>query len=135
MTGIITSFNTEDRTFTMTPTQYSVLQHTATKLPIRAYFADMESKRWGENGPKVAVGSTITFGGLLQRVVRERNLERTLSFIEIEVHTIAYLANPNNPTSPSSTYIIIICLDLFYLTFLNLRNWWRKFRLSKTMEL
>lgn len=103
VTGTISSFNTDDRTFTMSPSQYTVLQHTTSAFPIHAHFADPESKRWGDNGPKVTVGSTITFGGFLQRISREKNLDRTLSFAEIEVHNIAYLSNPNITSTPSST--------------------------------
>ena len=87
----------------MTPTQYTILQHSTSPFPITAYFADPESKRWGNNGPRVTVGSTITFGGHLLRITRERNIDRTLSFAEIEVHNITYLSIPNIPDSPSST--------------------------------
>ena len=98
VTGTVTSFNMDDRTFTMSPTQYTVLQHTSTVFPIHANFADLDSRRWGEGGPKVAVGSTITFGGLMKRVVRERDGETSLSFVDIEVSSIAYLSNPISPS-------------------------------------
>ena len=62
-------------------------------------------KRWGADSPKVAVGSTITLGGFLQRVVRERTLDRALDFAEVEVMNIAYLSTRGNLTSsPPRTF-------------------------------
>jgi hypothetical protein len=67
ITGTVSKFDTEDCTFTMAPTQYVILTHTTSPFPIHAHFADSNSKkRWGAEGPKVAVGSTITLGGSLE---------------------------------------------------------------------
>jgi len=53
----------------------------------------MESKRWGDGRkPKVVVGSTVAFGGFINRIARERNFDRTVSAIEVEVTTIAFLS-------------------------------------------
>jgi len=84
--GTVTNFNTEDHTFMMTPTQYVVLPRAASPFPIHAHFVDSESKkRWGTEGPRVAVGSTITFAGFMERIVHNCNINRTLAFVEIEV--------------------------------------------------
>jgi len=89
-TGTVDQFNGEDRSFVMTPKQ----------------FADWHSnKRWGADGPKVTVSTTITFSGFFQRVVRERTLDRTLEFIEVEVASIAYLSTCSNLTTNSPTGI------------------------------
>jgi hypothetical protein len=105
VTGNVTKFDTENRSFTMTPTQYILLTHTTSPFPIHAHFADSNSKkRWGADGPKVTVGSTITFGGTLQRVVREHTIDKTLQFAQVEVTNIAYLATRTNlTTSPTRT--------------------------------
>jgi len=111
VTGTVNQFNAEDRSFVMTPKQYVVLTHSYSVLPVHAHFGDWHSnKRWGADGPKVTVRTTITFGGFFQRVVRERTLDRTLEFIEVEVASIAYHGTcsnltTNNPTgiSPPST--------------------------------
>ena len=104
VTGTIAQFNADDRSFTMTPNQYTVLAHSYSVLPIHGHFGDWHSnKRWGTDGPKVTVGTTVTFGGLFERVVRERTLDRTLQFVQVEVTTIAYLGTCNNLTnSPTS---------------------------------
>jgi len=97
----------DDRTFTITPSQYSVLQHMTPGFPIHAHFADVNTKRWGEGGPKVTIGTTVTFGGLMKRIVRERNIDRSLSFVEVEVCSIAYFSNPNSPISPTGMLFIL----------------------------
>ena len=67
MTGTVTKFNSGGHTFTMTPLQYVVLTHTTSPFPIHVHFADSNSKkRWGAEGPRVAIGSSITLGGSLQ---------------------------------------------------------------------
>lgn len=106
ITGTITQFNAQDRTFMMTPKQYIVLTHGYSALPIHAHFADCDSKkRWGVDGPKVTVGSTVTFGGIFERVVRERTLDKTLEFVQIEVTNIAYLGTHSNLTnSPTGMF-------------------------------
>lgn len=103
ITGNVSQFDSEDRSFTITLTQYIILTHTASPFPIRAHFADTNSKkRWGPDGPKVVVGSTITLGSSLQRVVRQRNIDRTFEFAQVEVTTIAYLGTRGNLAGPSS---------------------------------
>jgi hypothetical protein len=115
----VTTFDANYHTFTMTPTQYIGLIHGSSPFPIHAHFVDWESKkRWGPNGPKVAVGSSITFGGSLERVVRELDIDRSLSFAEIEVVSISYLSNRGNVfarTAGVSVFIfsINICLKMF----------------------
>jgi hypothetical protein len=117
--GTVTTFDADYHTFTMTPTQYIRLIHGSSPFPIHAHFVDWESKkRWGPNGPKVTVGSTITFGGSLERVVRERNIERSLSFAEVEVASVSYLSNRGNAfvrTVGMSVFIlpVKICLKCF----------------------
>ena len=107
--GTIASFDAGDHTFTMTPSQYIGLIHASSAFPIHAHFVDWESKkRWGSNGPKAAVGSTITFRGFLERVAREHDINKSLSFAEVEVTNIAYLSNRGNSfVSPSGTFFIL----------------------------
>jgi hypothetical protein len=109
VTGNVNTFDHENRTFTMTPTQYVILTHTNSPFPVHAHFSDSSSKkRWGAEGPKVAIGSNITLGGTLQRVVREHNIDRPLEFAQVEVTNIAYLGThttlPASPTRTSSFY-------------------------------
>ena len=86
VTGTVTSFNADEHTFTISPTQYIVLSRTSLPFPIHAHFANSSStKRWGSEGPKVFVGSTITFGGLLEKVVCERTLHKRLEYAQVEV--------------------------------------------------
>ena len=105
ITGNVNKFDHDNRTFTMTPTQYIVLTHSTSAFPVHAYFTDSNSKkRWGPEGPKVTVGSTVTLGGTLQRVRREHNIDRPLEFAEVEVSNIAYLGTRSNlPASPIRT--------------------------------
>ena len=129
VTGTVTGFNVDDRSFTTTPTQYTVLQHMPSAFPIHASFADLDSRRWGEGGPKVAVGSTISFSGLLKRVVRD--VDQSLSFVEIEVCSIAYLSNPN-ALSGMHYFPVGKNLDLnFYFS----RVFCSRFKFSKAVEL
>jgi hypothetical protein len=111
VTGNVTKFDIETRSFTMTPTQYVALTHTTSPFPIHATFADCNSKkRWGPEGPKVAVGSTVTFGGSFQRVVREHNIDRPLEFAQVEVTNIAYLGSTrstNVSTSHTRTFFFL----------------------------
>lgn len=114
----------------MTPTQYIALTHAASPFPIHAHFADSNSKkRWGPDGPKVAIGSTVTLGGLLQRVVRERTIDRNFQFAQVEVMNIAYLGARNNLTgSPTRTYLPLTTHHLAVLSFfLFIRRTSRKF--------
>ena len=104
--GTIARFDAGNHTFTMTPTQYIGLIHASSGFPIHAHFIDRESKkRWGSNGPKAAVGSTITLRGFLERVAHECDINKSLSFAEVEVTNIAYLSNHgNNFISPGHTF-------------------------------
>jgi hypothetical protein len=134
ITGNISKFDTDDRSFTMTPTQYIVLTHTVSPFPIHGHFADSNSKkRWGADGPKVAVGSTITLGGFLQRVVRERTLDRALDFTEVEVMNIAYLSTRGNLTSspPRTFFLALQNISSSMLAFIRKP----KFYNSETLEL
>jgi hypothetical protein len=102
VTGTVTRFDVEERTFTMTPSQYIVLIHTMSPFPIHAHFVDSNSKkRWGAEGPKAIVGSTVTIGGSLQRVVRQHNIDRLLEFTQVEVMNIAYLTTRTSPSTSS----------------------------------
>lgn len=103
ITGTVTSFDADEHTFTMSPNQYIVLSRTSLPFPIYAHFANSSStKRWGPQGPKVFVGSTITFGGLFEKVVCERTINRKLEYAQVEVHYIAYFGTQGNlaTTSP-----------------------------------
>ena len=106
VTGCVTNFDKEHRSFTMTPTQYIILTHTTSPFPIHAHFADSDSKkRWGAEGPRATVGSTVTIGGSLQRVVRQHNIDKPLEFAQVEVANIAYIGSRGNlPTSQTRTF-------------------------------
>lgn len=114
VTGTVTNFDTNDHTFTMTPNQYIVLTHSSLPFPIHAHFADWEStKRWGRDGPKVTPGSTITFSGFFERVVRERNINRKLDFAEIEVVSIAYFGTQTTlTTTPNRMFTYLLTFNL-----------------------
>ena len=139
VTGTVTSFNADERTFTICPNQYIVLSRTSLPFPIHAHFANSSStKRWGSDGPKVFVGTTITFGGLLEKVVLERTKEKRLEYAQVEVHYITYFgAPPNLSTSPtrtcSSEYHCLINKHSSLGTIIRIRKF--KHRSSKTMEL
>ena len=108
VTGTVTSFDADEHTFTVSPTQYIVLSRTSLPFPIHAHFANSSStKRWGSEGPKVFVGSTVTFGGLLEKVVCERTLHKRLEYAQVEVHHIAYFGTPGNltMTPPRMSYL------------------------------
>ena len=101
VTGTITTLYANHHTFAMTPNQYIVLTHSSLPFPIHLHFANWDSKkRWGPDGPKVTVGSTITFGGLFERVVCEHNINKRLEFAKIEVASIAYFGTHGNLTAP-----------------------------------
>ena len=120
ITSNVSQFNPDDRSFTLTPTQYIILTHTTSPFPIWAHFADTNSKkRWGTDGLKVAIGSTITLGGSLQQIVRERNIDRTFEFAQVEVTTIAYLITQSNlagPPSHNTLNCIIYIHSLFFIS-------------------
>ena len=109
ITGTVTRFDMENRSFTMTPTQYIALTRATSPFPIHGHFADSDSKkRWGADGPKVATGSTVTLGGSLQRVVREHNIDRPLEFAQVEVNNIAYLGSTRGPATSSHSGIFTV---------------------------
>ena len=139
VTGTVTTFDAEDHTFTMTPNQYIVLSHCTLPFPIHARFANWESKkRWGPEGPKVTVGSTVTFGGLLERIVRERTIDRRLEFADIEVASIAYFGTRANLTiSPTRMSFKKLAMTHTFnsLTTLILRIGKQSLWTPKTMEL
>ena len=102
VTGTITSFDADEHTFTMSPNQYIVLSRTSLPFPIYAHFANSSStKRWGSQGPKVFVRSTITFGGLFEKVVCEQTTKKKLEYAQVEVHHIAYFGTQGNLTMAS----------------------------------
>ena len=113
ITGNVSKFDIEERSFTMSPTQYVLLTHSSAPFPIHAHFADSDSKkRWGSDGPKVTVGSTVTLGGSLLRVTREPTIERSLQFAEIEVSNIAYITT-HNFTSPIRTFFFFPLFNIY----------------------
>jgi hypothetical protein len=105
VTGIITNFDQDDHSFNMCPTQYTALPRTASPLPLHGYF--VESKRWGEGKkPRLSVGSTIAFGGFIDRIRRERNIDKAVLSMEIEVANIAYISNrPENSPNRESPFL------------------------------
>jgi hypothetical protein len=68
----------------------------------------MESKRWGDGKkPTLSLGSTIAFGGFIDRIRRERSIDKAMLSMEIEVANIAYITNcPNTQNSPSRRYFL-----------------------------
>lgn len=105
VTGVITNVDQDDHSFNMCPTQYAALPRTSSPLPLHGYF--VESKRWGEGkGPKLSIGSTIAFGGFIDRIRRERNLDKAVLSMEIEITNIAYISNrpENSPNRESSLF-------------------------------
>lgn len=121
VTGTVSTFDANAHTFTMTPSQYIVLTHSSLPFPIHARFANWDNKkRWGPDGPKVTIGTTITFGGFLERAVCERNIDRRLEFADIEVTNIAYFGTRTNLTaSPTRmTSKTIINVKKFHQLFL-----------------
>jgi len=63
----------------------------------------MESKRWGDGKkPTLSLGSTIAFGGFIDRIQQEHNIDKAMLSMEIEIANIAYITNRQN--SPSRRY-------------------------------
>lgn len=108
ITSCVSAFDSKDCSFAMTPTQYIVLNHTTSPFPVHAHFIDTNlKKRWGADGPKVAVGMTVTLGGLLEQVIRQHTFERALDFAEVKVTNIAYLSARSNLTpSPMCMFLL-----------------------------
>ena len=105
ITGSVTKFNSKTQSFTMTPTQYVVLTHSTSPFLIHADFSDSTSKkRWGAEGLRVAVRSSMALGGSLQQVVREHNIDKPLQFTQVEVANIAYLRSTHNNLSTSQIH-------------------------------
>ena len=113
VTGTIAEFDTRD---TIMPNQYMVLTHSYSVLTIHGHFEDWHSnKRWGTDKPKVTVGTTITFGGFFERVVREYTLDRTFQFVQVEVTSIAYLGTCSNlANSPTGISFFLWANQDFY---------------------
>ena len=93
VTGNVTSFDKNNHSFTMTPTPYAILTCANDPFPIHAHFADSTSKkRWGNEGPKAMIGSTIT---------REYNEFRNLCGLRVGVVGGAgkgwQITTPRNP--------------------------------------
>ena len=75
--GIITKFDTQDHSFNMCPTQYIALPPTTSPLPLHGYF--MESKWWGDGKkPTLSLGSTIAFGGFIDRIWWECSIDKAM---------------------------------------------------------
>lgn len=89
----------------MAPSQYIAVPHCSSTFPLHGYF--VESKRWGDRKtPKLFVGSTIAFGGFIDKIRQERDIDCTVAAVNIEVITIAFL--PTHTTfqsNPSSQYL------------------------------
>ena len=105
VTSVITNIDQDDHSFNMCSTQYTALPHTSSPLPLHGYF--MESKRWGEGkGPKLSIASTIAFGGFINRIRQEQNLDKAVLSMEIEITNIAYISNcpENSPNHESSLF-------------------------------
>jgi hypothetical protein len=102
VTGTVSSFHTADHSFDMTPSQYTVLTHSTSTFPVHGYF--IESKRWGEaKKPKLFTGTSVSFGGFLEKIHRERNLNRTLSQVEVEVSTVSFIPTQTGFGAASSS--------------------------------
>jgi hypothetical protein len=104
--GSITRVTPNDNSFNISPSQYIALAHCSSNFPLHGFF--LESKRWGDKKtPKLFIGSTIAFGGFIDKIRRERDVDCTVAAIYIEVVTISFLSTLS--TSQSST----IGLSLF----------------------
>jgi hypothetical protein len=74
----------------MSPSQYTALTHSSSPFPIHGHF--IESKRWGEGKkPKLFPGTAVSLGGFIDRIHRERDINRSVSQIEIEVVTVSFI--------------------------------------------
>ena len=90
----------------MTPSQYTGITRSYTPLPILGHF--VESKRWGEGKkPKLFSGSTVALGAVIEKIHRERDINRAISQVDIEVITISYISTQTHP-SPASHCIIFL---------------------------
>jgi hypothetical protein len=73
----------------MSPAQYTALTHSSTSFPIHGHF--IESKRWGEGKkPKLFTGTSVSLGGFIDRISRERDHNRSLSQVNVEVLTVSF---------------------------------------------
>ena len=112
VTDVVSSFQTSDHSFDMSPSQYTALTHTSSPLPIHGHF--IESKRWGEGKkPKLFNGSSVSFGGFVDRIHRERDLNRTLSQVEVEVLTVSFIPTQAGFTTMTTSSAHRKCLTLF----------------------
>jgi len=87
-TGTVTTYDSANLTFLMTPSQYINLPHTTLEFPISC-FIDPESKKWKNKKRMPITGSTISIGGFLVKIKWDTDRRPTF---EIELDSIAYLA-------------------------------------------
>jgi hypothetical protein len=114
LTSTITSFNSYDHSFDMSPSQYTALTHSSSSLPIHGHF--IESKRWGEGKkPKLFPGTTVSLGAFIDRIHRERDINRSVSQIEIEVLTVSFIPiqTHTNPDCIVSSPFFLSILTIF----------------------
>jgi hypothetical protein len=98
----------------MSPTQYTALPRTTSSFPLHGYF--VQSKRWGERKtPKLTIGRPIAFGGFIDRIRRERNTDKTVASVDIEVANIAYISNrPESSTIRKFSLLLSLqCLPTY----------------------
>jgi len=95
--GITISYDNTNFTFSMTPTQYLNLSHSALPFPIFS-FIDPESAKWKNKKPVPSTGSTISIGGFLTKIKRDDDNQPVF---EIELDTIAYLARQSTASTSS----------------------------------
>ena len=80
------------------------------RLDLQTLANSSSIKRWESEGPKVFVGSTITFGGLLEKVVCDHTTNKRLEYaqLEVKVDHITYFSTHSNltmtPPCKSSSY-------------------------------
>jgi hypothetical protein len=113
VTGSVTNVCQSDHSFDMSPSQYIALPRCSSPFPIHGHF--IESKRWGEGkSPKMFVGSTVAFGGFVDRIKRERDKDYTVCAVNVEVVNLAFITTSstsqflqNRKTSPSLLHSLI----------------------------
>jgi hypothetical protein len=135
VTGSITNVSQSDHSFDLSPSQYIALPRCSSPFPIHGYF--VESKRWGEaKAPKMFVGSTVAFGGFIDRIKRHREDNNPVCAIHVEVVNVAFITTPstsqflpNRKTPSSLSYFFLPPLYSFSRTLNSIIN------LSFTMEL
>lgn len=99
----------------MAPSQYTALTHSSSPLPIHGHF--IESKRWGGGKkPTLFPGTSVSLGGFIDRIHRERDIIRAVYQVEVEVLTISFI--PTLPNAPSDAHRMIIFLLFPFIIFL-----------------